>query len=164
MTLVNSPININGNTQLANQSSSGDGSSGNPYIIENYIISNCPSNTNGVYIQNTNKYFILNNITVFHCYYGFHFTNITFGRIINSFSISNTYMGFMLDSYSLNSLSNNTLSNNIATGNYWNFYIASSNNMVVNNVASNGIGFDLLGSKNTFINNVATNNTKGLDL
>lgn len=63
------PFNITNNAELTALATSGDGISGNPYIIENLIINNCTGQT-GIFIQNTNKYFILRNITVSGCYTG----------------------------------------------------------------------------------------------
>ena len=64
---ISSPINITSNSLLAAKASSGDGSSGNPYIIANVTISSCSLNSIGVNIQNTTDHFILRNITVSHC-------------------------------------------------------------------------------------------------
>ena len=112
MRFINSQISINDNVQLATQASSGDGSSTNPFIIENYAISKCTSNTYGFSIQNTNKYFILQNISVSNCGFAFYFKNVTFGSIINSVTTANIGSGFFLDSSSNNTLINNTASNN----------------------------------------------------
>ena len=137
MTIVNSPIFIDGNAQLASQASfGGNGSSESPYIIADYMISNCASFVDGVRIQNTNKYFILMNINVSHCDDGFYFSNVTFGRIINSFASFNNFEGFNLYS--------------------------SSNNILIINMATNnsGDGFSLASSSNNFLTScTAINNT-----
>jgi hypothetical protein len=63
-------IHINGNwsTAVGYEWCTGDGSWGNPYIIENITIDASSSATgSGIYIQNSkNDYFIINNCTVFN--------------------------------------------------------------------------------------------------
>lgn len=159
---VNNSIIINGDTQLAALASLGNGSSINPYIIENYSISNCALGVDGIKIQNTNKYFVLRNITIFHCFNGFYFSNVIFGSIINSFAFNNSNYDIYLDTSF-----NNTLVNNTTTNGYFEL-ISSSNNTLVNNTAvgtikvnTNGFavgsGFSLINSSyNVLINNTAT--------
>ena len=171
------PINITNNLQLAKQASSGDGCQGNPYIIENYNISNCVFSTIGISIQNTNKYFVLNNITVSSCATGFIFNNVTFGSIINSYATKN-YIGFEIASSS-----NNKLINDTAAGNFWyGFELSwsSTHNTLSNNTASKNtsytsgvitppknvyIGFRLYQSSyNDLISNKAAGNGEGFEL
>ena len=95
--LTSSPIAINSKVELANTASSGNGSSWNPYIIANYTIDCDYSGHTGVSVQNTDKYFILQDITVLNCRYGFNFMNVTFGSIINSFATNNTNSGFLFE-------------------------------------------------------------------
>ena len=163
VTLVGLPIFITDNSQLAAKASSGNGNSENPYIIQNYVINGCTSNTTGISIQNTNKYFILRNITVSFCYNGFSFSNVTFGSIINSFANNNSVDGFVISSSS-----NNNLIHDMATGNNVSFALASSsNNVLTNNIAMySEDAFGLVSSyNNTLKNNTATyNNYNGLYL
>ena len=134
------PINITGDIGLATMSISGDGSVTNPYIIENLIINTCVANESGVNIRNTDKYFVLRDITVSNCSDGFFFSYVTFGSITNSYAVNN-----MEDGFSLVNSSNNTLTNNTA--------------------AFNAGGFDLgFSSNNTLINNTATNNNREIIL
>ena len=126
-------ITIRDNSEFSNWTSTGDGSSGDPYFIENYVIS-CTSNNYGVSIQDTNKYFILQNISVSSCSTGFYFSNVTHGSIINSTATSNNNIGFKLTSASnYNTLINNTASNNF----YYGFELCSSNyNTLFNNIGN----------------------------
>ena len=150
------PISISDNLQLASQSSSGDGSSDYPYIIENLIISNCvyPAYS-GVRVENTDKYFILRNITVTGCFIGFELNNVTYGSIIGS-SATNTSGGFSV-MYS----SHNNLINNIAT-NCSSGFTTGTNNLLKNNVAINITiyGFTA-GTNSTLINNTVINCWEG---
>ena len=58
------PIKIDGNSQFISSNGviSGDGSSSNPFIIENWSID--INEQTGIYIYNTNSYFIIKN-----CYF-----------------------------------------------------------------------------------------------
>ena len=190
--LASNPLNINGNAQLSTQASTGDGSSGNPYIIENYTISSCGSNINGVSIQNTNKHFILRSIIVSGCHYGFYFNNVTFGSIIN---VSATYnlRGFYFSNVSFSNISNSLATYCSQEGFYFfnakfnrivdsfgmnnegmNFvFWLSSNNTIIGNTAegnyqewlSHGLGFDLkISNANVLIDNRAINNYIGFHI
>ena len=72
------PIYIDGNADFASQASAegwpGDGSAGNPYIIEGYDIN--ASTTNGIDIRNTDVYFVIRDCYVHDggvSYNGIHF-------------------------------------------------------------------------------------------
>ena len=159
---INITINITNNDQLALQASSGNGSSINPYIIENIVINSCQPNINGVSIQNTNKYFVLRNITISHCSTGFLFFKVTFGTILNCTAIENNY-GFEL----LFSSNNNMLINDTAINSYYDgfdIFSSSNNNILTNDLSTNNnYGFYFLPSCNNTIltNDTATNNNAG---
>lgn len=67
------PIYIDGNTAFAENASTegwaGDGTEGNPYILQNpYITENYninASTAHGIYIENTDVYFIIRNCTIY---------------------------------------------------------------------------------------------------
>ena len=154
--IITSPINITNDIQLAAQTSTGNGSRNNPYIIENLVISNCSTGINGISIQNTNKYFILQNITVSSCHAGFYFFNVSFGSILNSVATHNSYIDF-----DINFSSWNVLTNNLVNNSSFGFYLStSSNNLLTNNRVSNSLaGFGLnMSSDNMLDNNMANNN------
>ena len=154
---IHNPINITGDTELANISTSGNGSMTSPYIIGNFIINNCSTHEFGVSIQITDKYFVLSNITVSGCSNGFLLSNITYGRIINSNATSNTESGFVLDSSS-----NNVLVHNTAFGNGAGFGLSSNanNNTLIDNTAINNIytGFYISDANNNTLIKKTTNN------
>ena len=154
-------ININGNAQFAVYASSGDGSSNSPYIIQNYLITNLFENGYAVEIQDTNKYFILENIKVSNAIAnGILLFNVTHGRIINSFVTNSINSGFILEFSSNNILKNNTINNNGYNGFRLDKY--SYNNSLINNTANNikNDGYYLnLATNNTLTNNLAINNT-----
>ena len=157
--LSSSGISINGNAQLASAAlPGGDGSSTYPYIIQDLVIQDVPSY--GVSIQNTDKYFILSNITVFNCSIGFYFYNITHGTVQNSHSYNNSNDGFYLYSSSYN-----TFTNNIVYNNSYGFYINYSNNtLLTHNTAYNNSNTGFYNTYNSNFNNyyynIAINNSQ----
>ncbi len=131
-------IFIDGNTMFSNNASSegwfGNGNYSNPYIIENYEIN--ASIGHGIEIRNTNLYFIIRNVTVSDgrskYNFGFYFTNVTNGELINNIA-DNNIAGFLLrDSY------NNTFTGNLATNSLHGFRIWYSNNNTLTNNTVNG--------------------------
>ena len=107
ITISNNPVlTINGNNKLKSYATSGNGSSINPYIIENYIIMNNTSTL--VEISNTNDQFILRNFTLNFTgsqdsanTMGIYLNNVTYATIENSI-ISNSYFAIVNQaSYSL---------------------------------------------------------------
>ena len=64
------PIYINGNDDFTHENgvTGGSGTEEDPYIIENWVISGNGSVNDGIFINNTNVYFVIRNCTV----YGFH--------------------------------------------------------------------------------------------
>ena len=110
--LADSPLDINGNAQLAAQASSGNGQPATPYIIKDKIIT--ASVTNGIYIRNTNAYFTLKNCTVTNtnmAYVGIRLSNVTHARIEN-ITANNNSAGIYLESSDSNTLIGNTANNN----------------------------------------------------
>ena len=162
---ASSLINITSDSDFATYALSGDGTFGNPYLIENYYI--LANGSTGVIIQDTTAAFILRNITVVGGDSGFYFYNVTNGLVEDSVAINNTNYGFFLWRYS----HDNTFINNTALNNFRMGFLLSSynnNNTFINNTAlnNNDNGFHLYqSSNNTFLNNNAYNNAKyGLGL
>lgn len=120
------PILIDGDSDFASQAASegwsGDGTVGNPYIIENYDIN--ASNANGVEIRNTTVYFVIRNCVVHDGYFGYHYydyNGIRFYNVINAnvenCIIYNNVDGIQLLYYSSNnSISTNRIHNNDESG------------------------------------------------
>lgn len=110
-------FSITSNSDLYVYSSSGNGSSTNPYIIQNRVV------TSTISISNTNDYFILRNITVTNADTGIDLQNVTHGMFTN-LNVSFNNMGVK----SVNSF-NNTFSFNFLKNNQQaTFYIIGSNN------------------------------------
>lgn len=188
--IVSYIINIDGNADFHQtavaQNFSGNGTYGNPYIIENYEI--IASVGHGIYIQNTNIFFIIRNVGVSNGrsnnYFGFYLSNVTNGKMENNNANNNLY-GFLLkDSHNntlegniaidnlngitINSSNYNTLINNTVTNNRHGFSLESShnNNLTGNNIMDNTYLGVYLGSSNNniIINNTAMGNLNGFTL
>ncbi|MHA2366200.1 MAG: NosD domain-containing protein, partial [Candidatus Hodarchaeales archaeon] len=190
-TLTSLPISIDGNSDFATKASlnswTGDGSSGNPYILENLVIITSVASTHAISIQNTNVYFILRNSTLTATGTGgsgLYLINVHNGIIHNNTANNNTFYGFYLKSSCINnSLSNNTANSNIAgfklssfsdknslsyntanSNNWYGFFLqsVSNNNSLSNNIANYNsfFGFYLDNSyNNSLSNNMANYNT-----
>ncbi|UCD14537.1 MAG: right-handed parallel beta-helix repeat-containing protein [Thermoplasmatales archaeon] len=97
------PIIINGNDDFTpeNGVTGGNGTENDPYIIEDWIIVGDGSASDGIFINNTNAYFMIRNCTVydFHhpdMYYdGVKFSNVENGGIENT-SIYKSHTGIDL--------------------------------------------------------------------
>jgi parallel beta-helix repeat protein len=132
---TDSSIYIYTNNQLAYHASYGNGTSINPYIIENKVI-NGEGISPGIYIENTNAFFILRGCEIFNATYGIQFQNVTNGE-----------------------LRTNTVHHNVEGG----IYLYSSNrsmlwgNRIYNTSSGTGIRLDS-SEKCTLSNNTAYNN------
>ncbi len=151
-------ISINGNddfvSQAENESWAGNGTEGNPYIIENYDIN--ASSADGIEIRNTDVYFIIKNCVIHDgktsYNYGIYFHNVTYGKIENVSSYNNNY-GIALYSSS----ENNYMVSCQIYNNYW-YGICLSyslNNTIVSCQIYNnsGDGTQLYSSLNNNISN-----------
>jgi parallel beta-helix repeat protein len=175
--ISHAPFRINNNAEFASMAGSegwaGDGSLGNPYIIEGYDI-----NGSGygycIYIGNTTVYFevkdsYLHEATGIISVPYFTETGITLykvqnGTITNNNASFNRYYGIFLYSSSGNTISNNNATSNNTVGIYLS---SSSNNMISNNNVSNNFhGIDLRSSSdsNSITNNTASNNFQSIFL
>jgi len=177
-------IFIDGNTQLANAASSGDGSIANPYIIKNKIIS--VTEDDGISICNTNAYFILENCLITNSkvnYAGIRLYNVTNAKIKNV-TASNNYCGIYLNSSNYNTLINittddttfgfylyysnfNTLTDIITDTNYAGIYLYNCNYTTITDstTSNNYLGIELYRSNyNTLTENTVINNSKGIRL
>jgi len=159
------PIHINGNADFASQAASegwqGDGTANNPYIIENYDIN--ASTTHGIYIENTDVYFIIRNCIIHDGkgkYDGIFFYNVKNGKIDNVTSYNN-WNGIYLERSPNNQITNCHVHNNSWTGIYVGWYTNSS--QITNcDIHNNKEGINLWYTSdnhiigNTFINNDIT--------
>ena len=141
-----------------------DGSSLNPYYIENILINNLNSNNNSVEIRNSNVVFIIrncyfyntnqwgdddesngiylynvnngiiNNNTFSECRTGIRIENSQYNSISSNFVSYNNYQGVMIDSSSYNSIYNNTVSH---SRDGISLYNSNYNELVENTISKN---------------------------
>ncbi|MFW9928569.1 MAG: hypothetical protein ACFFD1_04180 [Candidatus Thorarchaeota archaeon] len=78
---LTSIININGDNNFSSQAIAngwaGDGTGGNPYIIENLTINTSLTEPYGIFIANTNVSFIIRNCSIYNFSYGIALSNVT---------------------------------------------------------------------------------------
>jgi len=176
------PILINGNVQFSTTATSegwaGNGTTGNPYIIENYNITDSSSNL--IEILNTNVSFIIRNCFL-DCVNGINhgiYLQGTENAVVLNNDIQSASTGILMQTSSNfnditgNSLSNcinygirlETSSNNTLSGNY---FVESTKGLSLDNSENNTIqdnycfnsGNDGLDITNSSTNNIISNNT-----
>ena len=153
-----SPIKIVNNSGFLLYGFSGNGTSENPYLIENYVIRNGSSTL--ISISNTNLSFIVqNNILdgITGDYDGIYLNNVINGQIINN-SISNCFTGIFLNLAQNNNLFKNKIENCLRYG-------IKFSNSDQNYISSNEVYFtyygcylDSFSSENSIINNSISDN------
>ena len=171
------PIHINGNSDFASQASAngwpGDGTEGNPYIIEGYDIDG-NGGTYCIWIENTDVWFVVQNCKMWNATStasvpygtGIYLKDVTHGTLANNNCSGNSYYGIYLDTSS----NYNTITNNNCSGNSWyGIYLDSSgNNNITNNNCSynSNQGIYLVSSRynNITNNNCSYNSNYGIDL
>ena len=97
------PIRIIGNDEFLpeNGVTAGSGTEVDPYVIENWVIVNDGSTSEGIFINNTDSYFVIRNCTIsgFHhpdeFYQGIEFSEVTHGHIQDT-KISNSAIGIYI--------------------------------------------------------------------
>lgn len=174
-------INITNNNDLSTRSLIGNGSSINPFIIGNFVISNCSTSIPGIGIQNTDQYFVLTNITAVGCSVGIQFSNVTHGSIVNSYisnttsfgiTFNNTYnstfintsvlycnSGIQILNSSFNTFTDNSLIDNPVDGFSISYSLHNTffNNTILNSITDNfGFHLDLFSNYNNFTLNKVT--------
>jgi len=161
---VHLPIIINGDGDFNTPngvSPGGDGSYGNPYIIENLII-NTAIEDDCILINNTQKYFKIKNCVLMNSGSGMDKTAIKFENVSNGCIWNNdiSLAGiFFLDSHD-NSISNNTIHTNSSI-----FLNLSNNNTIFNNSITQSKEIHLLFSDgNDILNNYMKDNKIGIKL
>ena len=110
-------IIINGNYELNQTASSGNGTVTNPYIIADKRI-DAHGNTYGILINNTNKYFSIINCTVFNASYGVFLHNVSKGTIYDCYIEDNSITGI-----TMSNCSNNTI--------FWNYIHSNTRHGIV---------------------------------
>jgi parallel beta-helix repeat protein len=171
-TSPHAPISIVGDnsfTPANGVNGGGTGTENDPYVIENWAIN--ASGANGIYIQNTTKYFVIRNCLVENggsSYSGIGLDNVINGRIENNTCENNLNFDIALFSSSSNTLTNNTCRNS-PCGIYlglipiYGTTTTLSYNTVENN-SSDGIHLDPSSDNNILDNNTCRNNGDGIFL
>jgi parallel beta-helix repeat protein len=142
---------------------SGSGTFSEPYIIDGLNIT-ARGVANGILIENSNKYFIVQNCKLFESGSGdydagIHLNHVGNGTIINNNCSFNNNYGIYLDFSDNNTVSGNTANNN---SNYGIYLLYSDNNIVSGNTAIDNkyYGIYLLYSDCTTVSgNTANNNS-----
>ncbi len=149
------PISINGNADLQNESTSGNGTLSNPYIIEDLAIDVSALTISAIEIRNTDAYFTIRNCTLlgndWESTVELH--NVTHGKLTN-----NTLTGiFNLAGFFFN----NSMSNSVSKNNISHYGVGiwlwdnANNTLIVNNTMNScntGVGIRY-SANNTVINN-----------
>jgi len=128
---------INGNLELENHSSSGDGSIENPFHILNkvYDVFGSVNITYGIYIKNTNKHLVISNCSAYGADYGLVLNNVTHVLIDKNRIIGNE-RGIVV--YSSRNI---TFTYNIVNNNDYAINIQDSINIILenNSITANSI-------------------------
>ena len=178
--IVRDPIRIDGNSDFAAQAAAegwpGDGSEGDPYVIEGYEI-NGTGYGYGIYVGNTTVHFVVrgcyvhnasiavgelhSNIYKYYADSGMNLYNVQNGRLESNTIQNNRRKGIRLYRSNHNYIANNKISNdNISrTASGISLFVSSNNIIVNNNISRQGTGIVLENSPdNTVHNNTFSEN------
>ena len=174
--IFSEPFRIDSNADFLTSPkvSGGDGSEGNPWIIENYEVDGTGYGY-CIYIGNTTDYFEVRdsrlqyasgiNSFPFFSDAGMILFNVQNGTFKNNTVFSNDWYGVYLDLCNNMNILNNTVSSNVEIGLC---LINSNTNIIANNIATNNIWNTeiLLASSNSnmVINNSVSNNGIGIEV
>jgi len=146
------PITIESNLDFYLQSWPGSGSSGNPYIIQNFIINASDIDSYCIRIYNTNAYYVIRNCILYgnENRSGIHVEFGNNGRIENN-TISGTHIGIWLLATS-STIENNTIFDCGLIGLFLS-YMSSSVTLQNNYISNSYYGIFLNGSSSNSITN-----------
>jgi parallel beta-helix repeat protein len=155
-----SAIEISSDVELANISTSGNGSPNNPYIIENWTIQT--SEGHAIHIQDTSAYFVIRNCWVETDYNGngIYIANVSKGTfLLENNSCVNNWNGISIYYCESSKVINNSCFQNYRGIKIYDAQLSLlANNTVSNN--SNGIQLSE-SSNNSVIRNIVYNNSEG---
>jgi parallel beta-helix repeat protein len=169
------PFRIDSNADFPAHATAGNGSAGNPWIIENRDINGTMYHY-GIYIGNTTDHFIVRNCVLHHAnggvatfndpYYsdaGLILFNVTNGMVVNNTMHSNKWVGLYLRETMNCVVQDNSISS-AAYLNYAVLFYMSHDNVFTNNTAQLGYYgvFMFSSSGNRLDNNTVTKNQYGL--
>ena len=160
------PILITNNANFDDYGFPGAGTSGDPYIIENYEIET--TQEIGISITGTTKHFVIRNCYV-EAFFGIYITDVFEGTatIIKNTCSNNGAYGIKLVRSTGVTLTNNTCSNNGAYGIGIGVEYSSSGATLTNNTCSNNKGCGIYvdsSSDTTLTDNTCSNNNYGISL
>ena len=138
----------------------GSGTSGSPYIIEDHIFEYSTGSGLCFGIQNSRKYFIINNCTFRNSALGsvaFLLSNVTNGQILNSSIYNSVSDGLMMGDTNGILISNNEIYDNAWSGIF--MWGTSENNIITGNYFDNNgwFGTEINSNNNLFYNNYYKN-------
>ncbi len=151
---VRDPIRIDGNDDFAAQAADegwpGDGSEGNPYVIEGYEIDGS-GHGYGIYVGNTTAYFVIKDCYIHNVsggYASIYFSDqgIMLYSVQNGEIYGNIFYG-VGRGIELRKSQSNIIYNNTITVDYdrWGIYLTSSNHNVISNNTIQGQSTDRAG-------------------
>ncbi|MHA2359648.1 MAG: right-handed parallel beta-helix repeat-containing protein, partial [Candidatus Thorarchaeota archaeon] len=168
--IPHAPIYIDGDANFSTTALAegwpGDGSSGNPFVIDNLDIDLGGVAENCINITNTQV-----NFTISNCYLtganlsygtGIYLENVTHGKLIGNTIYNNVFNILLIESHSV------LIKNNTAINSGYSIYLhdSSFNNTIVDNNCSfnsnRGIHLGSSSNNNTVINNTSNNNGYGI--
>jgi parallel beta-helix repeat protein len=85
--ITSSPITITGNSDFQYVSERGDGTPGDPWVIEHLDINGSAFSQDGIYVKDTTDYFVISNCRITNTqggYSGIYFENVTNGAVVDS--------------------------------------------------------------------------------
>ena len=166
------PIRIDGDGDFPGIATAGDGSAGNPWIIENLDVDDWASGLGyAIYVGNTTEHFEIRNCTArrvadsgdFTDYFfnsGIILNKVSNGTIHNCSTYLNYYSGMVIRHCENLRITNNSVSNNTFDG----INFVSNNSFIQNNSIFkvdvedvNGFGLRINGLNNTVLNNTMIN-------
>jgi parallel beta-helix repeat protein len=159
--ITHEPILIDGDADFAAQATyegwQGDGSSGNPYIIEGYDINASSAyGIHGIERRSTTVYFVIKDLKIECAYQGIYLYNVKNAKI-DSCNLESNGFGIYIESSSGNDIIGNT----VVSNHYGDIHLShsSGNNLTGNGMIGNGIDIlgDLLEHWNT--HNIDNSNT-----
>lgn len=168
------PIYISGNAAFtpANGVVSGSGTMADPYIIERWEI-NAAGSKYGIYVENTDAYFIIRVCWVYGADLGgpwweasgISLLNVKNGMIAHCKILSNTHNGIALRNSSNNRVFRNTIESNGYNGiggGYGDIMLENPNNQISNNVIATNkrCGIEMGGPSNEISKNIVLNNQR----
>ncbi|MGY5881852.1 MAG: NosD domain-containing protein, partial [Candidatus Thorarchaeota archaeon] len=145
----------------------GDGSAGDPYIIEGFEINRAGVALDCIWISNTRVNFTIRNCNITGASFprsGINLDNVTYGRIERNIVHNNHFNIYLANAHYV------VVKNNTCWGSVYSISmrVSSSNNIITDNDSSNnsnrGVNIESSSQYNTVINNTCTGNVFGVVL